>query len=148
MGTAGSSENRTPTARQGALTTPSPLGSCLILAWLDKYPANTCLYSPVVICTKRRQKHKHRKAGKQGPPPMQLPPSCLPGRTGLQPRPHRANTGQIPAWLYSDPGIHKHTHFQGRSENGSPAGKHTCQTYIPPQTTRTVIASCIDDAIL
>ena len=65
---------------------------------------------------------------------MQLPPSCLPGRTGLKPRPRRANTGQIPAWLYSDPGIHKHTHFQGRSENGSPAGKHTCQTYIPLQT--------------
>ena len=147
MGTAGSCENWTPTARRGALTTPFPLSSCLILAWLDKYPANTCLYSPVM--DKHRQKHKHRKAGKQGP--MQLPPSCLPGWTGLQPRPHRANTGQIPAWLYSDPGIHKHTHFQGRSENGSPAGKHTCQTYIPPQTmftTRTVIASCLDDAIL
>ena len=53
MGTAGSSENWTPTARWGALTTPSPLSSCLILAWLDKYPANTCLYSPVVICTGR-----------------------------------------------------------------------------------------------
>ena len=67
MGTAGSSENWTPTARRGALTTPSPLGSCLILAWLDKYPANTCLYSPVVICTKTQAETQTQEGRKARP---------------------------------------------------------------------------------